>query len=82
MAFVFIYTFSKKTMCGNYVHFPIMEAYCTPFELHYSLHLQKILDHILRLSRRDFPGIALDIKYTSLEHQDFHLTFISTNFLF
>ena len=32
------------------------------------------------LSRRDLPNVAVDIKYTSLDLQDFYLTFTKTNF--
>ena len=38
------------------------------------------LDHIFTLSRRDLPNVALDIKYTSLDPQDFYLTFTKTTF--
>ena len=31
------------------------------------------------LSKGDFPCIVLDMRYTSLDIQDFHLTFISQN---
>ena len=38
------------------------------------------MDHIFTLSGSDFPRIALDIRYTSLDLQDFHLRFILTTF--
>ena len=38
------------------------------------------MDHTFTLSRRDFPTISLDIRYTSLDLQDFNFTFISTIF--
>ena len=40
-----------------------------------------MMDRLFTLSRRDFPSIGLDIRYTSLDLQDSNLTFISTNYL-
>ena len=71
---------ARKRCVVSYVHFPILEVFCMPFELHYSLHLEENMDHIFRLSRRDFPSIAFYIRYTSLDLKDFHLTFNSTSF--
>ena len=37
------------------------------------------MDQIFSAFRGDFPCIALDMRYTSLDIQDFYLTFISSN---
>ena len=73
---LFLLKLLARKLCGvSYVHFPILVVFCMPFELKIVSNY-KTVDHRLRLSRRDFPSTALDIRYTSLYLQDFHLTFI------
>ena len=70
---------AKNICVVSYVHFPILEVFVCHL-IRNIVSIYKTMDHIFTLSRRDFPSIALDIRYTSLDLQDFHLTFISRNF--
>ena len=44
---LFLFNLLARKLCVvSYVHFPILEVFCMPFEMHYSLHLHNYRSYI------------------------------------